>query len=108
MIVYIIILVHVVVHVFVRFDVAHLFGYFINLHLRLRKTKHFLLALLNLLVDEFKVADLIIKFLFLGWWASGLLLIPCFSDESFVPLIGIDGCKDGASCRCFLRLHSVC
>jgi hypothetical protein len=73
----------------------------------LRKMKHFLLALLKLLVDEFKVADLLIKFLFSGWWASGLLLVPCFSDVSFIPLIGIDGCKDGASCHCFLRRHGV-
>jgi hypothetical protein len=37
-----------------------------------------------------------------GWWASGiLLLIHCFSDESFIPLIRIKGCKDRANCRFF-------
>jgi hypothetical protein len=47
-----------------------------------------------MLMDEFKVTDLIIKLLFLGCWASDLLLlIPCFSDESFVPLIRINGRK---------------
>jgi hypothetical protein len=91
------------------FDVAHLFSFFVNLPLKLRKTKHFLLVLLNLLMDEFKVAGLLIKLLFSGWWDSGLLLlIPCFSDESFVPLIRIDGSKDRASCRYFLQWHIVC
>jgi hypothetical protein len=97
-IVTIMILVPVVVHVFMRFDVAHLFSSFANLSLKLRKTKHFLLALLDLQMDEFKVADLLIKLLFSGWWASDLLLLfPCFSNESFVPLIRIKGCEDRAS-----------
>jgi hypothetical protein len=80
MIATIMILVPVVVHVFVCFDVVHLFSCFVNLPLKLRKTKHFLLVLLNLLMDEFKVVDLLIKLLFSGWWAIGLLLVPCFSD----------------------------
>jgi hypothetical protein len=51
MIVTITILVLVVVHVFMRFDVAHLFSCFVYLPLKLRKIKHFLLALLNMLMD---------------------------------------------------------
>ena len=109
MIVTIMILVSAGMHVLVCFNVAHLFICFINLPLKLRKMMHFLFALLNLLMDEFKVADLLIKLLFSGCWAGGfLLLIPCFSDESFVPLIGIDQCKDGANCHYFLGWHGVC
>jgi hypothetical protein len=49
----IIILVPIVVHVFVRLDVAHLFSCFLNLPLKVRKTKHFLLGILNLLMDGY-------------------------------------------------------
>jgi hypothetical protein len=98
------ILVLVFVHVFVCFDVAHLFSCFVNLPLKLKKQSIFSLCFLDLLMDEFEVVDLLIKLLFSRCWASGLLLliIPCFSDESFIPLIRIKGCKDRASCHCFL------
>ena len=69
MIVTIMILVPVVVHVFVLFDVAHLFSCFVNLFLKLRKTKHLLPALLQLLVDCFEVVDLLIELLVL--WFLG-------------------------------------
>jgi hypothetical protein len=59
------ILVLVVVLIFVHFDVVHLFSCFIDLLLKLRKTKHLLLALLHLLMDCFEVVDLTIKFLVL-------------------------------------------
>jgi hypothetical protein len=57
----------------------------------------------------FEVADFLIKLFLTRGQADGLLfLVPCLSDESFVPLIGIDQCKDGAGCCCFLRWHDVC
>jgi hypothetical protein len=45
----------------VLFDVAHLFGCFIDLLLELRETNHFLLVLLDLLMGHFKVVDFLIK-----------------------------------------------
>jgi hypothetical protein len=55
-----IILVHVVVLV-QRFKVAHFFSCFVNLFLKLRKTKHHL----QLLVDCFEIVDLLVKLLVL-------------------------------------------
>jgi hypothetical protein len=43
-----------------------MFSGFINLSLKLRMMKQFLLALLDLLMDEFEVADLLMKLLFVG------------------------------------------
>ena len=59
------ILVLVVVPIFVHFDVMHLFSCFIDLLLKLKKTKHLFLALLHLLMDFFEVVDLMIKFIVL-------------------------------------------
>jgi hypothetical protein len=65
--------------------------------------------LLHLLVNGFKVVDFLIKLFFTRGRVDGLLfLVPCLSDERFIPFIGIDRCKDGASCHCFLRRHGVC
>jgi hypothetical protein len=59
-----VILVSVVVLV-LHFNVGHSFSCFVNLFLKLRKTKHILLALLQLLVDHFEIVDLLIKLLVL-------------------------------------------
>jgi hypothetical protein len=64
MIASIIILVFIVVYVFMRFDVAHLLGCFINLPLKLRKTKHFSLHLSTC------------------WWMSSMLMISSSSSSS--------------------------
>jgi hypothetical protein len=78
-----------VVRVIMCFNVTHFFSRFIDLLLELRETKHFLFALLYLLMDCFKVVDLMIKLLVSWFWANGLpLLVPCLPDESFVPLVG--------------------
>jgi hypothetical protein len=63
-----VILVLVVVLV-LHFNVAHIFGCFINLFLKFRRMKHLLPALLQLLVDCFNVVDLLIEFLVL--WFLG-------------------------------------
>jgi hypothetical protein len=98
-----------VVQFLMRFDVAHFLSRFVNLSLKLRKTNHLLLAPFHLLVNSFDVVDFLIKLFFLRGQANGLLFLDlCLSDESFVPLIGIDWCKDGAGCRCFLFRHGVC
>jgi hypothetical protein len=62
------VLVPVVVLV-LRFNVVHFFNCFVNLFLKLRKTKHLLPALLQLLVDCFEVIDLLIELLVL--WFLG-------------------------------------
>jgi hypothetical protein len=86
-----------VVLVFVRFDVAHVFGCFVDLLLELRETKHILLVHLDLVMDHFKVVDLVIKLLFSWLCTIGLpLLVPCRPDESFVSLIGVQGHEDRA------------
>ena len=51
-----------VVVLVLRFNVVH---FFVNLFLKLRKTKHLLPALLQSLVDCFEVVDLLIKLLVL-------------------------------------------
>jgi hypothetical protein len=66
-----------VVLLILRFNVAHFFGCFVNLFLKLRKTKHLLPTLIQLLVDGFEVIDFLIKLLVWWLWANGLpLLVP--------------------------------
>jgi hypothetical protein len=62
MIMTLIVLILVIVLI-LRFNIAHLFSCFVNLFLKLRKTKHLLPVLLHLLVDYFEVIDLLIKLL---------------------------------------------
>jgi hypothetical protein len=89
-------------------NVAHPFSCFVNTFLKLRKTKHLLPALLHLLVGCFKVIYLLIKLLILRFRANNLpLLIPCLPEESFVPLVSVQGPEDEAGCYCLLRRHDV-
>ena len=61
-------------------EMAHFFGGLINLSLEISEPKHFLSLLLNLLMDSFKVPDLLVQFLFLRCWASSLpLMAPSFA-----------------------------
>jgi hypothetical protein len=109
MILPIIMLIPKVVQIFMRFVIAHFFSCSVNLSLEFQKMKHLLSPLLHLLMNGFKDVDFFIKLLFTRGRVDGLLLmVPCLSDESFVPLIGIDWCKGGAGCRCFLWWHGVC
>jgi hypothetical protein len=102
-----IILVHVVVLV-LCFKVAHFFICFVNLFLKFRKTKHLLLALLQLLLDCFEVVGLLIELLVLWFWVDSLpLLVSYLPKKSFVPLVGVQGPEDGASYYCLLRRHGV-
>jgi hypothetical protein len=102
-----VILVHVVVLV-LRFNVVHFFICFVNLFLKLRKMKHLLLALLQLLVDCFEVVDLLIELLVLWFWVDRLpLLVSYLLEKSFVPLVGVQGPEDGADCYCLLQRHGV-
>jgi hypothetical protein len=97
-----------VVVLILRLNVAHLFSCFINPFLKLKNTKHLLPALLQLLVDCFEVIDMSIKLLVLWFPADSLpISIPCFLEESFVPLVSVQGPKDGASCCCLLWWHDV-
>jgi hypothetical protein len=41
-------------------EMAHFFGDLINLSLEIGESKHFLFLLLNLLMDSFKVPDLLV------------------------------------------------
>jgi hypothetical protein len=80
-----VILVPVVV-VVLCFNVAHFFSCFVNLLLKLKKMKHLLSALLQLLVDCFEVVDLLIQLLVLWFWVDSLpLLVSCLPEESFFP-----------------------
>ena len=90
-----VILVPIVVLV-LRFNVAHFFSCFVNLFLKFRKTKNLIPALL------------LIKFLVMWFLADSLpLLVSCLPKESFVPLVGVQGPNDGASCCCLLLRHDV-
>jgi hypothetical protein len=61
-------------------EMAHLFGGFINLSLEIGELKHFLFLLLNMLVDSFKIPDLLVQLLLLRCWAGSLpLLAPSFA-----------------------------
>jgi hypothetical protein len=46
-------------------NIAHFLKRYIDLFLKLRKAKHFLLTLFNFLMDGFKIANLLIKFVVL-------------------------------------------
>jgi hypothetical protein len=60
-------------------NVAHFFNCIIDFFLKLRETKHIFLALLHLLVNSFKVVDLLIQFIILWLGVDGLpVLVPCF------------------------------
>ena len=60
-------------------EMAHFFGGLINLSPEIGEPKHFLFLLLNLLMDSFKVPDLLVQLLLLRCWASSLpLLAPSF------------------------------
>jgi hypothetical protein len=50
-----------------------------------------------------EIIDLMIKFLVLRFSVDSLpILVPCLPDESFVPLIGVQGPEDRSGCRCLL------
>jgi hypothetical protein len=90
-------------------NVVHLLDCIINLLLKPREAKHLLFALFNLLVDGFKVVDLLIE-LIVSWYRTDSLplLTPCLSEECLFSLVGIQRNKDVTSC-CLLRIHDeVC
>jgi hypothetical protein len=90
-------LIHDGVQVFMRFNIAHLFSCFINLPLELERRSIFSLRFSTC---WWMSSRLLISSSTSSSWGGGsdglLLMVPCFSHESFVPLFGIDQCKDGA------------
>jgi hypothetical protein len=59
--------------------VAHLFICFINLLLKMGKSKHLLFVFLNML-DSFEVVDLLVE-LFVLWWGSTTFIFWLQVDE---------------------------
>jgi hypothetical protein len=85
-------------------NVVHLLGCFINMLLKLRKSKHLLFQLFNLLVDGFKVGNLLIKLIILWCRVDNIpLLVLCFSKNHLFSLVGIQVNEDNTNC--FLWMH---
>jgi hypothetical protein len=60
---------------------THFLSSFIDLPLKLGQPSHLLLFLLHLLMDDFHVPDLLVQFLLLEYWTSGLSLLALSLSE---------------------------
>lgn len=76
-------------------NVMHFFSCVVDLLLKFRKSKHFLLSLLNLLMGSFKIADLAIKLL-ISWFIGDCLplLILCILKKT-LNLLGLGPMAQG-------------
>jgi hypothetical protein len=87
-------------------NVTHLFGCSVNLLLELGKPNHLLFTLLHLMLNGFKVVDLLIK-IFVLWWRADdhYFIASCLSKKCMFILVLIYGSENKTNYCSLLWRH---